>query len=131
MGMVCDNISEKIFLGLDIDIELFKELENQSFRFDLPLAYVIENCLKVGLKEDMNMQTICLTEDVTEKVNIRCRQIDSTPEDLVNDIVYDELRKVEEILDPDNIDYERIWNMLDHDKPEGDDILDRITDMFD
>ena len=128
---MCDSISEKIYLGLNIDIELFKELENQSFRFDLPLAYVIENYLKIGLKGDVNMQTINLRDNVMEKVNIRCRQIDSTPEDLVNDIVYDGLRKVEEIPDPDNIDYERIWNMLDHDKPEGDDILDRITDMFD
>ena len=127
--MVCDSISEKIYLGLDIDIELFKELEKQSFRFDLPLAYIIENYLKVGLKEDVNMHNINLRDNVMEKVNIRCRQIDSTPEDLVNDIVYDELRKVEEI--PDDIDGDKIWNMLEHDKPEGDGILDRITDMFD
>lgn len=129
--MVCDSISEKIYLGLNIDIELFKELESQSLRYNLPLVYIIENYLRIGFKGDENMQTIILSEEVMEKVNIRCKQINRTPEELVNSIVYDELRKVEEGPDPDKIDYERIWNMLDHDKPEGDDILDRITDMFD
>lgn len=129
--MVCDSISEKIYLSLNIDIELFKELESQSLRYNLPLVYIIENYLRIGFKGDENMQTIILSEEVMEKVNIRCKQINRTPEELVNSIVYDELRKVEEGPDPDKIDYERIWNMLDHDKPEGDDILDRITDMFD
>ena len=127
MGMVCGSISERIFLGLDIDIELFKELENQSFRFGLPLAYVIENCLKVGLKGNVNVKTICLTDEVMDKVNIRCRQIDWTPEELVNSIVYDELRKVEEI--PKDIDLVKIWNMLEHDKPEGDDILKKFRSL--
>ena len=48
---------------------------------------------------------------------------------MVNDIIYNPLRYVEEI--PDDIDAERIWNLLEHDKHEGDDILDRIIDMFD
>ena len=34
------------------------------------------------------------------------------------------LRKIEDV--PEEIDYEKIWNMLDHDKPEGDDVLDNL-----
>lgn len=122
-------VLEKIYLGLNIDVDLFKELENQSLQYDLPLNYIIQNHIMIGLKGEHNMQTICLSKEVMEKVNIRCKQIDSSPEDLVNEIVYNKLRKIEEI--PDDIDGEKIWNMLEHDKPEGDGILDRITDMFD
>lgn len=95
----------------------------------MPLDYIIQNYIKVGLKEDKNMQTICLSDKVMDKVNIRCKQVDSTPEDLVNEILWDNLRKVEEI--PDKIDYEKIWNMLEHDKPEGDDILEKLSRLSD
>lgn len=128
---MCDSISEKIYLGLNIDVDLFKELEVQSLKYDLSVLYVIEYYIQKGLKQDKKvdyMATINLTEKVMEKVKIRSKQIETTPEELVNGILYDHLRKVEEI--PDDIDGERIWNLLDHDKPEGDDILDRITDMF-
>ena len=96
------------------------------------MTHIIQNYIQKGLKQDKEvdyMATISLTDEVIEKVNIGSKQIQTTPEELVNDILYDHLRKVEEI--PDDIDAEKIWNMLDHDKPEGDDILDRITDMFD
>jgi len=73
--------------------------------------------------------TITVGESIMEKINIRCKQLNCSPDELVNDILYAHLRHVEEI--PDDIDAERIWNLLEHDKPEGDDILDRITDMFD
>lgn len=125
--MGCDIISNEIYLGLNIDVDLFKELENQSFENDLPLADVIQNYIRVGLKGDENMQTICLTDEVMEKVNIRCKQVDSTPDDLVNEIVFENLRKIEEI--PDDIDGDKIWNMLEHDKPEGDDILKKFRSL--
>lgn len=75
------------------------------------------------------MSTITVDESIMEKINIRCKQINCSPDELVNDILYNHLRHVEEITE--DIDAERIWNLLEHDKPEGDDILDRITDMFD
>ena len=48
-----------------------------------------------------------------------------SPEEVVNEALRDQLRTVEDI--PDNVDYEKIWNALDHDKPEGDDILDNLV----
>ena len=120
-------LSDEIYLSLNIDVDLFKELENQSFEYDLPLAGLIQNYIVIGFKGDGNMQTICLTDEVMEKVNIRCKQVDSTPDDLVNEIVFEKLRKIEEI--PDDIDGDKIWNMLEHDKPEGDDILKKFRSL--
>ena len=74
------------------------------------------------------MVSVTLNEDVLEKVKIKCKLSNKTPEDVVNDILWDKLRKLEDY--PDDFDGDRIWNLLEHDKPEGDDILDRITDMF-
>lgn len=71
---------------------------------------------------------IRLDDDVLEKVNIKCRLSHKTPEEVVNDVLWDNLSKLEDV--PNEFDAEEIWNKLDHDKPEGDDILDRITDMF-
>lgn len=122
--MWCGVLSDEIYLSLNVDVDLFKELENQSFEYDLPLADFIQNYIVIGFKGDGNMQTICLTDKVMEKVNIRCKQVDSTPDDLVNEIVFEKLRKIEEI--PDDIDGDKIWNMLEHDKPEGDDILKKF-----
>jgi len=123
----CVVLSDEIYLSLNIDVDLFKELENQSFEYDLPLADLIQNYIVIGFKGDGNMQTICLTDEVMEKVNIRCKQVDSTPDDLVNEIVFEKLRKIEEI--PDDIDGDKIWNMLEHDKPEGDDILKKFRSL--
>ena len=75
------------------------------------------------------MVSVTLNDNVVEKVKIKCRLSNKTPEDVVNDILWDNLRKLEDYSD--DFDGDRIWNLLEHDKPEGDDILDRITDMFD
>ena len=72
---------------------------------------------------------VSLNDDVMEKVNIKCKLSNKTPEEVVNEVLWENLSKLEDVSD--DFDAERIWNMLDHDKPEGDDILDRITDMFD
>ena len=35
---------------------------------------------------------------------------------------------MENIVDiPDDFDYGKVWDMLEHDKPEGDDILDNLA----
>ena len=75
------------------------------------------------------MVSVTLDDNVVEKVKIKCKLSNKTPEDVVNDILWDNLRKLEDYSD--DFDGDRIWNLLEHDKPEGDDILDRITDMFD
>lgn len=74
------------------------------------------------------MVCVKLNGDVLEKVKIKCRLSNKTPEEVVNDVLWDNLSKLEDVCE--EFDAEEIWNKLDHDKPEGDDILDRITDMF-
>ena len=55
------------------------------------------------------------------------QQIDCSPEDLINDILHDYLSDVEEIHD--GLDAEKILAMLDHDKPEGDDVLEILSNV--
>ena len=71
------------------------------------------------------MLMVSLNENVMEKVKIMSKLTDRTPEEVVNDTLWDQLGKVEDI--PDEIDYDKIWNMLEHDKPEGDDVLDNLV----
>ena len=68
---------------------------------------------------------IRINDKVMEKVNIMSKLTDKTPEDVVNETLWDSLRNVRDF--PDEIDYDRIWNMLDHDKPEGDDVLEKLS----
>lgn len=65
-----------------------------------------------------------LEDKVMEKVNIVVKLTGRTVEDVVNDALWVNLQKIEDV--PDEIDYEKIWNMLDHDKPERDDVLDEL-----
>lgn len=71
------------------------------------------------------MSMIRINDKVMEKVNIMSKLTDKTPEDVVNETLWDSLRNVRDF--PDEIDYDRIWNMLDHDKPEGDDVLEKLS----
>ena len=71
------------------------------------------------------MLNVSLNDDVAEKVKIMSKLTDRTPEEVVNDTLWENLRKIEDV--PDDIDYEKIWNMLEHDNPEGDDILDNLV----
>lgn len=70
------------------------------------------------------MAMVNLEDKVMEKVNIVVKLTGRTVEDVVNDTLWVNLQKIEDV--PDEIDYEEIWNMLDHDKPEGDDVLDEL-----
>lgn len=60
-----------------------------------------------------------------EKVNIMAKLTNRAPQEVVNEALWDNLRKIEDV--PDEIGGDKIWNMLDHDKPEGDDILDNLS----
>ncbi|MDO5832900.1 hypothetical protein [Methanobrevibacter sp.] len=71
------------------------------------------------------MLMVSLNNDVTEKVNIVSKLTDRSPEEVVNDALWIQFQKIEDI--PEEIDYDKIWNMLDHDKPEGDDVLDDLV----
>ena len=71
------------------------------------------------------MVKISLDEDVVKKVNIMAELTDQTPNEVVNETLREQLKDVENI--PREIDYDKLWEMLDHDKPEGDDILDNLV----
>lgn len=81
-------------------------------------------CLKVERKLVDTMLNVNLKDNVVEKVNIMSKLTNKTPEEVVNDTLWDNLKKIEDV--PDEIDYEKIWGMLEHDNPEGDDILDNL-----
>ena len=71
------------------------------------------------------MLMIGLNENVMEKVNIMSKLTHKTPEEVVNDALWNQFEKIEDV--PDEIDYDKIWDMLEHDKPEGDDVLDKLS----
>ena len=75
------------------------------------------------------MLMVGLNENVAKKVKIKCKLSNKTPDEVVNDVLWEQLGKIEDVCE--DFDGDKLWRMLDHDKPEGDDILDRITDMFD
>mgnify|MGYP002524057827 CR=1 FL=1 len=127
--MGCDNISK---ISFDIDDDLLKDLKRFALKTNSNYLDLVESYIQKGLKNQTrgnDMVSVTLDDNVVEKVKIKCRLSNKTPEDVVNDILWDNLRKLEDYSD--DFDGDRIWNLLEHDKPEGDDILDRITDMFD
>ena len=127
--MGCDNISK---ISFDIDDDLLKDLKRFALKTNSNYLDLVESYIQKGLKNQTrgnDMVSVTLDDNVAEKVKIKCRLSNKTPEDVVNDILWDNLRKLEDYSD--DFDGDRIWNLLEHDKPEGDDILDRITDMFD
>ena len=71
------------------------------------------------------MASVILDEDVVKKVNIMAELTDQSPKEVVNEALRDQLKDVENI--PREIDGDKIWVMLEHDKPEGDDILDNLA----
>ena len=116
-------------LSFDISDDLLEALRNEAFKTGFDCSDLVVCYIKNGLKGCDNMVSVTLNENVLEKVNIKCQLSHKTPDEVVNDVLWENLEKLEDI--PDEFDGEKIWSMLDHDKPEGDDILDRITDMFD
>ena len=71
------------------------------------------------------MMTVRLDNDTAKKVRITCELTEQTPEEVVNTILREELGDVDKI--PREIDYSKLLDMLEHDNPEGDDILDNLA----
>ena len=97
-----------------------KALKNESGYLDLIVGYIQQ-----GLREGENMSMVILDDDVVKKVNLMADLTHQTPNEVVNETLRNQLKDVENI--PREIDYDKIWNMLEHDKPEGDDILDNLA----
>ena len=74
-----------------------------------------------------NMNDINIAEEIRNGIFERSREINCSPEKLVNSILYDYLRKVKEL--PPTIDTEKINVILDHDNPGGDDVLEKLFNL--
>lgn len=112
---------------LDIDDDVLAELKKQASKNELNLDDLIKKYFRKGFEKeklDDTMLNVTLNDVVVEKVNIMSKLTDRTPEEVVNDTLWDNLRKIEDV--PDEINHEKIWSMLEHDNPEGDDILDNL-----
>ena len=71
------------------------------------------------------MQSVQIPDEIMEKINARCRELKCSPEKLIHSILFDYLNKLE--FFPYYFEFEKIWKMLDHDNPAGDDILDNLV----
>ncbi|WP_405297094.1 hypothetical protein [Methanobrevibacter sp.] len=118
------NISK---ICLDIDEGLLEELRMQAVEIESDCRDLIVECIEKGLKGSENMSMVSLNDNVMEKVNIISKLTDRTPEEVVNDTLWDNLRKIEDV--PVEFDGDKLWEMLDHDNPEGDDILDELSNV--
>ena len=118
----CGNISK---ISFDIDDGLLEDLKKRALAEESSYLDLIVEYIKQGLKESDNMSRVILDDDVVKKVNIMAELTDQSPKDVVNEALRDQLKDVENI--PREIDGDKIWAMLEHDKPEGDDILDNLA----
>lgn len=71
------------------------------------------------------MQSVQIPDDIMEKMNARCDMLKCNPEKLIHSILFDYPKKVDSI--PTTVDCEKMMMMLEHDNPEGDDILDNLA----
>ena len=113
-------------ISLNIDDKLLEGLKRQSGENKLGIEDLIEKYIQQGLinKEVENMQLVNVPDDIMEKMNSRSRELNCNPEKLIHSILFDYINKVESI--PNTVNREKIMAMLEHDNPEGDDILDNL-----
>lgn len=121
MVLGCGNIAK---LSLDIDSGLLEDLTKQASINKSNCLDLIVEYIEQGIRCD-NMSLVSLDKDVVIKVNKMAELTNQTPQEVVNEALRDQLEDVENI--PREIDYDKLWDMLDHDKPEGDDILDNLA----
>lgn len=117
-------------ISLNIDDKLLEELKKQTSKNQLNLDDLIEICIQKGLEKENwvdNMLSVSLKDNVVEKVSIMSKLTNKTFEEVVNDTLWDNLKKIEDI--PDEFDGDKIWSMLEHDNPDGDDILDNLIKL--
>ena len=121
----CGNISK---ISFDIGDELLEDLKKQALVNESSYVDLIVEYVQLGLKMQNGgniMLNVNLNEKVSEKVNILARLGKKTPEEVVNDTLWENIQDIVDI--PDDYDYDAVWDMLDHDKPEGDTILEDLV----
>ena len=117
-------------VSFDIDDDMFEELKKRASQIGSDFEDLIVEYIKKGLNNENgfdNMQNIQISEEILNGINSRCREINCNPEKLINSILYDYLMKVKNM--PPAIDREKIGAMLEHDNPEGDDVLEKLFNL--
>ena len=109
----------------DIEDALLEDLNKQAAKKQLNPRDLIEEYVLQGLKkEDEKMHSVNVPNDIMEKINSRCEELNCNPEKLIHSILFDYLKKVES--SPVTIDREKMMMLLEHDNPDGDDVLDNL-----
>lgn len=124
---LCTLVVRKYLYMFEFNISMIVLASSNTMQKRLKLIlcdFNLKLCSKVERKWIDTMLNINLKDNVVEKVNIMSKLTNKTPEEVVNETLWDNLKKIEDV--PDELDYEKIWGMLEHDNPEGDDILDNL-----
>ena len=124
---MCTLVVRKYLYMFEFNINMIVLASSNTMQKRLKLIlcdFNLKLCSKVERKWIDTMLNINLKDNVVEKVNIMSKLTNKTPEEVVNETLWDNLKKIEDV--PDELDYEKIWGMLEHDNPEGDDILDNL-----
>ena len=124
---LCTLVVRKYLYMFEFNINMIVLASSNTMQKRLKLIlcdFNLKLCSKVERKWIDTMLNINLKDNVVEKVNIMSKLTNKTPEEVVNETLWDNLKKIEDV--PDELDYEKIWCMLEHDNPEGDDILDNL-----
>lgn len=124
---LCTLVIRKYLYMFEFNINMIVLASSNTMQKRLKLIlcdFNLKLCSKVERKWIDTMLNINLKDNVVEKVNIMSKLTNKTPEEVVNETLWDNLKKIEDV--PDELDYEKIWGMLEHDNPEGDDILDNL-----
>ena len=124
---LCTLVVRKYLYMFEFNINMIVLASSNTMQKRLKLIlcdFNLKLCSKVERKWIDTMLNINLKDNVVEKVNIMSKLTKKTPEEVVNETLWDNLKKIEDV--PDELDYEKIWGMLEHDNPEGDDILDNL-----
>ena len=124
---LCTLVVRKYLYMFEFNINMIVLASSNTMQKRLKLIlcdFNLKLCSKVERKWIDTMLNINLKDNVVEKDNIMSKLTNKTPEEVVNETLWDNLKKIEDV--PDELDYEKIWGMLEHDNPEGDDILDNL-----
>ena len=124
---LCTLVVRKYLYMFEFNISMIVLASSNTMQKRLKLIlcdFNLKLCSKVERKWIDTMLNINLKDNVVEKVNIMSKLTNKTPEEVVNETLWDNLKKIEDV--PDELDYEKIWGKLEHDNPEGDDILDNL-----
>ncbi len=132
MGMKEDSTKKTSF---NFDKNLLKELKLQSFESEVTQTELIHRYIKEGLYRDKNgdvfeMNNVIIESDLMDRLSIKSNLINIDINELAN-------KYISQGLDNDNVIPDKVSNpedfkkLLDHDKPEGDDTLKKITGIID